>query len=232
MNKLNWSGTIQAVTMIDPARPDRFDDDVTQVLTGITSDVVWTAGTGNGKIVGTGGNDLVFLDNDITATPLLDNIVTFTMGKGDDVVDLTSNRFTYGRVKIDGGDGNDWLFAGAGNDKILGGAGEDRLKGGDGNDKIISGADRDYLAGGAGKDTFYFTDHDGRDNIYDFTPDGKGHDVIDLSAATSKISDFNDLMNNHVLVENGELKITLDDGNYIRLYGLQPSDLQAQDFHF
>jgi hypothetical protein len=232
MNKLNWSGSVQLVTMIDPARPDIVDDQVKEVLTGVGSDAVWTAAADDGKIVGTSANDLVFLDDKVSATPRLDGIVAFTMGGGDDVVDLTSSRFTYGHVKVDGGAGNDWVFSGAGRDKLSGGDGEDRLNGGDGNDKIIGGANRDFLAGGAGKDTFFFTDHDGRDNIYDFTTAGKGHDVIDLSAAHAKITDFADLMANHVMVEDGELKITMDDGNYIRLYGLQPSDLLAQDFHF
>jgi Ca2+-binding RTX toxin-like protein len=231
MNKLYWTGTVQSVTMIDIARPDILADDITQVLTGLASDAAWTAAAGNGKLIGTNDNDLVFLDDDAFTTPRLEGITAFSMRGGNDVVDLTSSRFTYGNAKIDGGDGNDWLFSGAGKDKLLGGAGEDRLNGGDGKDVIIGGANRDFLAGGAGKDIFFFGDQDGRDNIYDFTTAGKGHDVIDLSASNI-ITDFADLMANHVMVEDGELKITMTDGNYIRLYGLQPSDLLAQDFHF
>ena len=231
MNRLYWSGTVQSVTMVDIARLDIIGDEVTRVLTGLASDAVWTAAAGNGKLIGTGNSDLVFLDNDAFTTPRLEGIASFDMRGGDDVVDLTSSRFTYDRVKIEGGDGNDWLFSGAGRDKLFGGAGEDRLKGGDGKDVITGGAASDFLAGGDGKDTFVFGDLDGRDNIYDFTVSGKEHDVIDLSASAI-ITDFADLMANHVMVENGELKITMSDGNYIRLYGLQPSDLLAQDFHF
>ncbi len=232
MNRLHWSGTTQAVTMIDIARPDLFGDEVQQVLTGTVSSAVWTAPAGDGKIIGSNGSDLIFLDDKVSGTPRLDGVVAFSMGDGDDVVDLTSKRFQYGPVRVIAGAGNDWVFSGGDRDKLRGDTGEDRLKGGDGNDHIVGGADRDYLAGGGGKDTFVFTAHDGRDNIYDFTPEGKGHDVIDLSGATSKISDFTDLMANHVMVEDGELKITFDDGNYIRLYGLQPSDLLEQDFRF
>lgn len=231
MNRLHWTGTIQTIAMVDLVRPNNPDDDVTQQFTGLVSDAVWTGAAGGGKIVGTGGSDLVFLDDDAFTSPRLDNIRVFNMRGGDDVVDLTSGRFSYGHARLAGGDGNDWLFGGGVGDRILGGTGEDRLKGGDGNDVINSGADRDHIFGGAGRDKFIFGDHDGRDNIYDFVTAGKGHDVIDLSSST-KITDFADLMANHILVEDGELKITLDDGNYIRLYGVDPVDLIAQNFHF
>ncbi|MDB5524184.1 MAG: hypothetical protein JWM58_1947 [Rhizobium sp.] len=231
MNTLQWSGTIQTVTMVDLVRPNNPGDDVTQAFTGLVSDAVWTGSVDGGRIVGTTGSDLVFLDDDAFTTPRLENIVVFNMRGGDDVVDLTSDRFSYGHARLEGGTGNDWLFGGAVGDRILGGAGEDRLKGGAGNDVINSGSEQDHLFGGAGRDKFIFGDHDGRDNIYDFTTAGKGHDVIDLSSSTI-ITDFADLIANHSIVEDGELKLTLDDGSYIRLYGVDPLDLIEQDFLF
>lgn len=60
-----------------------------------------------------------------------------------------------------GGDGQDWLFGGAGNDILLGGDGDDRLIGGadrdrllgeGGNDELIGGHGRDYAWGGDGDD--------------------------------------------------------------------------------
>lgn len=73
---------------------------------------------------------------------------------------------------IDGGDGNDLVYAGAGNDTVTdtgdgndtihgqggddslsGGIGEDSISGGEGRDHVLGGADNDILTGGAGDDT-------------------------------------------------------------------------------
>ncbi|MCW9035547.1 MAG: DUF642 domain-containing protein, partial [Rhodospirillales bacterium] len=70
---------------------------------------------------------------------------------------------------LDGGDGNDELYAGSGHDV---------LRGGDGNDILNGGAGNDLLSGGEGDDTFEFDLGDGNDIITDFE-DG---DTIDLDA--------------------------------------------------
>lgn len=231
MQKLHWSGTVQTLALVDLVDPADPTDNVTHSFTGLVSSAVWTGGSSGGKIVGTASSDLIFLDDGASSAPLLQNIVAFNVGAGDDVVDLTSSRFQYAAVTIAGGDGNDWLWGNAGPDRISGGGGEDRLKGGDGNDVIVSGADNDQLFGGSGRDRFVFRSSDGNDNIYDFVTAGTGHDVIDLRQQ-DVITDFTDLMQHHALMENGELKITLEDGNYVRLYGLDITDLRAADFLF
>jgi len=53
------------------------------------------------------------------------------------VVDLTSTRYTYGDVTVNGGRGNDVLWTSAGNDTLDGGVGDDHLAGGLGNDVYV-----------------------------------------------------------------------------------------------
>jgi hypothetical protein len=80
------------------------------------------------------------------------------MGEGDDVVDLTSTRFTYGDVAISGGAGNDVLWSSAGNDVLDGGAGDDSLAAGPGDDTYVHGrgAGNDVIAETGGLDTIRF----------------------------------------------------------------------------
>ncbi|HAN45011.1 MAG TPA: hypothetical protein DCQ32_00445 [Cyanobacteria bacterium UBA8156] len=57
------------------------------------------------------------------------------------------------RDSIDGGEGNDTIFAQGGDDTVAGSAGFDVIEGGDGNDSINGGADNDTIDGQAGRDT-------------------------------------------------------------------------------
>jgi Ca2+-binding RTX toxin-like protein len=54
-----------------------------------------------------------------------------------------------------GGDGNDTISAGAGNDNLYGEEGNDVLNGDLGNDKLFGGNGNDSLNGGAGDDLIY-----------------------------------------------------------------------------
>jgi Ca2+-binding RTX toxin-like protein len=110
---------------------------------------------------------------------MLMGVEAFTMGDGDDVVDLTSSRMSYGNVTIDGGNGNDVLWSNAGNDVLLGGAGNDVLVGAAGNDVLDGGVGADTMKGGVGNDTYYV------DNTGDVTTENanEGEDFI-LSSIT------------------------------------------------
>jgi Ca2+-binding RTX toxin-like protein len=230
MKTLQWTGNFQTITMIDLVRPHNPEDDVKQSFTGHANSALWQGDPGGSKLLGTADSDLVFLDNDAFGSPRLKNIDTFNMLAGNDVVDLSSDRFTYGNVKLVGGNGGDWLYGNSGHDHILGGNGADRLKGFAGADVIIGGNGDDELFGGSQRDTFVIDAKDGSDNVYDFVTSGKQHDLVDVSKAG--IADFDELLKNHAVMENGELKITFTDGNYLRLYGLDISDLRADDFIF
>ncbi len=108
-------------------------------------------GSGTDTLAGTAGNDIIVLDDAYSPSPngyqaRFASIERIRAGAGDDVVDLTSRLFGYGDVNIDGGDGNDVLWASSGNDTLTGGNGNDRLDGGWGVDS---------MAGGSGNDTYW-----------------------------------------------------------------------------
>jgi len=84
-----------------------------------------------------------------------------------------------GDDRIVAGNGNDLISGGAGDDKIFGGRGDDTLLGGDGNDKLRGGGGsdvlngargRDRLRGGAGIDHFL-----GHDIVLDINKNEKSH---------------------------------------------------------
>jgi Ca2+-binding RTX toxin-like protein len=99
---------------------------------------VYDGGAGYDKLVGTSDDDAILLDDSSSPAaasgPRLRGIERIEAGAGDDLVDLTSKRYAYGDVTIDGGAGNDVLWSSSGNDVLLGGAGNDKMKGGAGND--------------------------------------------------------------------------------------------------
>lgn len=92
---------------------------------------------------GEDGND--FLDSDNLA------IETLSGGAGDDTI------YSFGNESgdlLDGGDGNDRMFARGASNTLLGGAGNDLMEGGEGAETFDGGAGFDTLAGGFGADLF------------------------------------------------------------------------------
>ena len=185
-------------------------------------------------------SDALFLDDGLTDAAVsgerLIDIEEINCGDGDDLVDLTSNTMTYGDVTVNGENGNDVLWTGAGDDTLVGGSGDDDLQGGagddvhiggdgndmvkahDGNDTIIGGNGSDYLTGGEGSDVFTFealtdsTDSTGVDLIRDFS---QGEDLIDLSAlGYESLSDVSIATESGATVitgANDEFKLQLED---------------------
>ena len=155
---------------------------------------VFDGGTGSDTLVGTSSGDAILLDDSKSSAaqsgPRIIGVEQINAGAGDDVVDLTSKRYTYGDVTIDGGSGNDVLWSssgkdvlrgGSGNDNMDGGAGNDYLDGGSGNDKLNGGSGVDVLQGGSGKDTLKDTSGNGvldggSDN--DSLTDGSGNSML------------------------------------------------------
>ena len=88
-------------------------------------------------------------------------------GAGDDIIDMTSQRFAYAGdgVKIYGGSGADTIWANNGSNTLFGDAGNDRLIGGADDDVIIGGSGNDRLHGGGGDDIFCFGGDWGIDTI-------------------------------------------------------------------
>ncbi|UTW60464.1 hypothetical protein KFE96_10295 [Kordiimonas sp. SCSIO 12603] len=100
---------------------------------------------------------------------------------------------------MNGGAGNDVIFAGALSDSVDGGADEDQLFGGAGNDTIDAGSGDDSIFGGAGNDTltggdgadiFYFANTHGNDEILDFSI---GDDTLFLANTATDLSSIADI---------------------------------------
>ena len=110
--------------------------------------------------------DALFVDDIYTALPgtvaeqqaRIAKIDEIRAGNGDDIVDMTSQRFVYvgDGVKIYGGLGNDTIWANNGSNTLFGDAGDDRLVGGSGDDVIVGGIGDDRMHGGGGDDIFCF----------------------------------------------------------------------------
>ena len=88
-------------------------------------------------------------------------------GAGDDIVDMTSQRFEYtgDGLTIRGGDGSDVIWANKGDNMLFGDDGNDRIVGASGSDVIVGGIGNDSLHGGGGEDTFIFCDNWGVDTV-------------------------------------------------------------------
>ena len=118
--------------------------------------------------------DALFVDDIFTSFPdgldaqaRVAKIDEIRAGAGDDVVDLTSQRFEYvgDGLTVRGGLGNDVIWANKGNNLLFGDAGNDRIVGASGDDVIIGGAGNDTLHGGGGDDIFTFGGNWGQDTV-------------------------------------------------------------------
>ncbi len=119
--------------------------------------------------------DALFIDdiyteskNDLAKTQArLANIKEIRAGAGNDIVDLTSDKFDYtgSGLSIHGGLGDDTIWANNGDNTLFGDAGNDRLVGASGNDIIVGGSGDDSLHGGGGDDIFAFGGDWGHDSV-------------------------------------------------------------------
>ncbi len=119
--------------------------------------------------------DALFVDDIYTALPdtlsdplaRIAKINEIRAGAGDDIVDMTSQKFEYvgDGVVIYGGLGNDTIWANTGNNTLFGDAGNDRIVGGAEDDIIAGGIGNDSMHGGGGDDIFCFGDNWGIDTV-------------------------------------------------------------------
>jgi len=119
--------------------------------------------------------DVLFLDDIYTELPdtvqsmqaRVLNIDKFYAGNGDDIIDLTSQRYSFSAnaIEVHGGAGNDNLWAGSSSAVLLGEDGNDRLIGSTGADTLSGGADNDSMQGGGGNDIFCFGENWGTDTV-------------------------------------------------------------------
>ena len=125
----------------------------------VTGGTATVANTSLIQVFGTGGNDMISLDETNGALPA----AQLFGGAGNDT--------------LIGGSGNDLLFGGAGNDTLLGKAGNDLLFGGDGNDTLIGGTGNDQMFGQAGNDLMIWNPGEGTDLM----EGGDGNDTAEVN---------------------------------------------------
>ncbi len=112
-------------------------------------------GNGVNTILMTEGNDVLALDDATSPSgsnyagtstiARIQNISVIHAGAGDDIINFSSPKYSYGDLVVYGADGNDKIWLSHGNDKVFGG---------NGNDEIFSGAGNDQIVGGEGNDLF------------------------------------------------------------------------------
>ncbi len=123
----------------------------------------------------TDNGDAVFVDDIYTGLPegieenmsRLYQIREIRAGAGNDIVDMTSDRFEYtgDGLTIRGGAGDDVIWANKGSNLLFGDNGNDRIVGASGNDAIAGGLGNDRMHGGGGDDVFTFCDNWGEDTV-------------------------------------------------------------------
>ncbi len=178
---------------------------------------VFDGGDGHDTIEGTSGDDALFLDDGISSfasgsQARIQNVEEINMGDGNDIVDMTSSKYTYDQgVEVSGGDGDDIIWTSTGNDKIDGGAGNDQLFGGEGNDVLtfLAHQGNDIVDGGEGgawTDTIELNGFDGQS-----AQEGWTLSLNDGSSVTST----DELNGEIVLSGDAGGTITFDDGGSI-----------------
>ena len=221
------NGTLYSDRMLGSANPDlMFGDNGNDYLSGFGAADTLDGGDGDDSLLGGDGQDSLVggLGRDYLA--------------GDDGDDRL--RAGTGRDTLIGGIGNDRLEGGRGRDRIEGGSGDDRVEGqngldnlfgGRGQDRLNGGIGNDRLTGGRDSDTFIFEGSFGNDRIMDFDVDDNNED-IDLSGV-AEITDFADLLVEHVDDSTGTVIINDGLGNTITLVGVASIGLlDIGDFSF
>ncbi len=164
--------------------------------------------------------EALFLDDRYSANPFgyntarLIDIEIIDAGGGNDIVDLTSQQFSYGDVTIIGGNGDDVLWGNDGNDIINGGQGNDNIDGAAGDDILIVGEGADKIFGRGGSDQIVYTFFDDFvDTLGDFET-GIDGDILNLTDILEGFDPLSDAISDFVqLVDHGadtELHVNAD----------------------
>lgn len=106
--------------------------------------------------------------------------VVVRAGSGNDTITVAPN--TNLHVTLLGGEGDDIIRGGGGNETILGLDGKDQVYAGAGNDRVSGGSGRDYIDGGSGDDIL--SGGHGNDTVYglggnDAISGGEGQDYLE-----------------------------------------------------
>ena len=194
-----------------------FGDDGNDELTGGTGNDTLRGGDGDDVLNGRGGDDFLGggTGNDLLSGGMNDDLLRG--GLGDD--------------ELRGNSGADVLVGNEGLDRLGGGSGSDLLRGGAGNDTLRGGAGSDTLYGGAGEDKFVFQTGDGVDTIMDFDVNFLSYDRIKLAGLAS-ITDWDDLVANHMTQDGNDVVIDGGDGDVLILSDTNLDDMVKLFFDF
>ncbi|MBI1311873.1 hypothetical protein GC176_11320 [bacterium] len=170
-----------------------FGDDGNDVVSGqgSSADAV-SGGAGDDTIDGGMGTDFLvefvtgsFVLSDTTATGLgNDTLIGIERARisGSAASNLIDTTAFSSDVSVGGGDGDDTILTGNGNDRLYGEGGDDVLSGGNGNDALFGGSGSDDLDGGAGNDMLH-----GNGGSGDRLTGGAGNDLLDGGAGNDRI---------------------------------------------
>lgn len=112
-------------------------------------------------------------------------------------------------------------------DRMNGKGGNDTLNGLAGDDLLIGGKGNDRLTGGAGDDQFIF-DTLSNDVVTDFNKIKGDHDELALGAI-SAISDYKDLVDNHMTQKGKDVIIDFGNGHFATILGVAIKDIGRDD---
>ena len=166
-------------------------------------------GPGIDLLLGTAGNDVIVLDDAYSPSPngllpRFSSIEHIDAGDGNDVVDLTSRRWGYGDVVVDGGNGGDVLWTAEGNDSLSGGAGNDTLDGGWGSDTMVGGLGNDVYVVDQSSDVIVENAGEGTDTVQSYFDYALGATLENLAllgsaAVNGTGSEFNNVLTGNAL---------------------------------
>ncbi len=111
---------------------------------------------------------------------------------------------------------------------LLGSPGADTLTGDAAGNLLDGGPGNDALAGGRGNDAFAFGPSSGEDAITGFAPGASSPDYLDFTGLPA-VTNVGDLT---IQPDGGDTLITLPGGATIRLLGIAPGALHADDYRF
>jgi Ca2+-binding RTX toxin-like protein len=155
--------------------------------------VFTTNGTGNDQVQvsqRTDGTVVVSVNGEEYDVALAERQeLTLRVGAGDDLVEVAPNVRV--NIVVDGGDGDDSITTGAGDDRIDGGAGNDTVSTAGGRDDIFGNSGEDTVDAGEGDDVVY--GGDGADVLAagegtNFIEAGAGDDQVNGSLGINMIS--------------------------------------------
>lgn len=184
------------------------------LLFGHAGDDVLEGGAGADQLNGGGGTD--YASYTTAGAGLRADLVVIATNTGDAAGD------TYANIQN--------LRGSLHNDTLLGTFGRNRLEGLDGDDILQGRGGGDTYVGGAGNDTFVFQNGFGAETVLDFDA-LNDLEKIDL-AFVSAITDFTDLVNNHMNISGSDTLILDGLGGVITLAGVAFGNLDANDFIF